>query len=425
MAVATRPNPSAIHPVRVTIAMGVMACVLAGCGDGADPTGPAYRPLPVIPSALRSEMVATVDLKAGTLTFGPTIGGFNSASGVSAAIYGNQNVTVRLYNTPVVISPSATAGKKLYSAMVGVKNLLAYPIGDEQGGAAPTDTIGIDVFVVNEPSVRGTSSACAPACTVTVRDHHGVRAFSAPNQKFWHWNDRLSAVGAGSDTTLTRASFTFEADTQVTNFSFTVVLNAPWPAPYETRHKVDYQGDSLPTANGGTRWRLIQTGSASAPVLSNGLLSLDPKSGELSYYRLDSLATTNDAYIEARIKWNGTTSQGASTAEPRITLVDGAKLISVGVFSSSVGFVTASGALVGTRYDVATTAYHVYQLRKYAADSAVFYVDGMRGGKVAYASLPASQFGAQSRIQFGATNAIKPTTSTWDYVTYEIGAATP
>jgi len=427
MSPAARRTAQSNRLPRVAMMMAAAVGVLVGCSDASDMMAPSYRPVPVAPSAMRVEVIATVDLEAGTMTFEPTANAsrsLGSSTGLSAAIYGNQGVTVRLYNTPVVVSASATPGKKQFSAMVGMKNLLSYPIGDEQGGAAPLDTMGIDVVMVQEPAVVSTSSACAPACTVTMRDYHGVRAFTAPNQKYWHWNDRLGAFGSGTDTTRTRTRFTFEADTQVTNFSFGVVVNAPWPAPYETRSKVDYPADALPTSSVATPWRLSQVGGANAPTISNGLV-LDPQAGEISFYRLDSIGATQDAYIEARVRMNNVSPQNSNTAEARIVLVDGVKYIGLGVFSSGVGFVNSAHELVGIKFALATSTAHTYQLRKYAADSAVYYVDGTRRGKLAYAALPASPYGTSTRVEFGAINSKKLTTSTWEFVTYEIGVATP
>ena len=411
---------------RVAMTASVVAIALAACGDAADITAPArYAMPPSTPTAHRAAMDVTVDLETGTMTVESISPSQTSGStaGISAAIYGNQGVTVRLYNGPVVIGSSPTAGKKRYSTMVGVRNLLAHSIGDEQSSSAPADIIGIDVFMVDEPAVTMTSSTCVTACTVTMVDHHGVRSFTKPNQKFWHWNEILGPAGSSTDTTRTRTSFTFEADTQVTNFRFMVVLNAPWPAPFETRYKVEYSADALPTAGNSSIWRASVTGDA---VVSTALgeLTIDAKNGAANYFRLDSVGPSQSAYMEARIRWNGIT-QNLTEAEPRFTIVDGTKFISLGIFPNGAGFINSSGVLVGTKYATVPTVYLTYRLQKYAADSVVFFVDGVRGGKLAYASLPASPYGTATRLEFGAINSKRLTSSTWDYVLYEIGVATP
>ena len=408
-----------------TAVVSMTAVVLAGCGETGDLTAPTYRPTtPVAPPAMRTAVIASVDLTDGTMTFEPASSSptYNSASGVSAAIYGNQGVTVRMYNGAVTVSASATPGKKQFTTMVGVRNLLAHAIGDEQAGAS-ADTIGIDVFMVGEPSVKSTSSACPVACTVVMRDHHGVRAFTAPGQKYWHWHEVLGAAGSGTDTTRTRMRFTFEADTQVTNFRFTVMVNAPWPAPYESRYKVDYQGDALPTATTASPWKLTLTGDAVVSQ-ANGGLTIDAKTGSAFYHRRDSIGQSQSAYVEARVMWNGIT-QSLTEAEPRFAIVDGTKYVALGIFPNGVGFVNSSGALVGTKYALVPTTYQTYRVQKYAADSAVFYVNGTRGGVLTYSALPASPHGTATRVEFGATNSKKLTSSTWDYLVYEVGVATP
>src|SRR5688500_14310625 len=100
--------------LRSALTVSVAAVALAACSDAADLTGPSYSPMPVAPRVLHAEVLATVDLESGTLTFeaARSSRALNSASGMSAAIYGNQGVTVRLYNSLVVVSPSATPGKK-------------------------------------------------------------------------------------------------------------------------------------------------------------------------------------------------------------------------------------------------------------------------------------------------------------------------
>jgi len=124
-----------------------------------------------------------VDVKAGTLTFGP-LGGTVTSRGPRdvgpAAIYGDQGVTVRLYNSSVIDAPSSTAGKETYTANVGIQNLLAFPIGDEQAGV-PLDTMGVYVFVNSGPTVTGTSSPCSPGCAVTVGNAHGHLTFNQPS----------------------------------------------------------------------------------------------------------------------------------------------------------------------------------------------------------------------------------------------------
>jgi hypothetical protein len=99
-------------------------------------------------------------------------------------------------------------------------------------------------------------------------------------------------------------------------------------------------------------------------------------------------------------------------------------------------FLAPGGALVFIRgsgsfpfiasWPAATDTFHVYQLRKYAADSAVILVDGERLGAVDYDDLSATPSPASStRFQFGSPRVSGASNSDWDYVIFEIGVPTP
>jgi hypothetical protein len=417
--------------------VAVAASLMVACSDDQRITAPVVLPsTPTTPSLEIGELRATVDVVAGTMTFEPITqhGAFAGASVISTAIYGNQNVTVRIYNSPVVaaISPTNPA-KKTFSANVGIRNLLPYPIGDEQSVAAPTDTIGIDVFMGAGPSVTGTSSVCSPACTVTVKNPDGARAFNAPSQKYWHYHDRLGAAGSSTDTTRARRLWVFEADTAVTNFSFNVVVNAPWPAPYETRWKVSYEGDSVPESSAGSIWQQVIAGAGGTLTLNSpsaGLMTLETvRKTTQAFTRYDSLGSTSSAYIEARMRRNDGSTK---PEEVVIGMADGTKFIAIGLTSSRVGFLNASYAYSGTSYAVSAGSFHTYQIRKFAADSVQLLVDGTRIASRTYASMTNAPAGSPSAFFFGGPGAIIPgpknvadQSTTWDYVIYEIGVSTP
>lgn len=397
---------------------GVIACGEPPSGSPA-PLAPASRPV-----AGAGRLRATVDVTAGTLTFEPAdaSSGASLASGApNAAVYGNQGVTVRIYNSPVVTSAPA-AGKKTYTANVGVRNLLAFRVGDEQGAAAPPDTIGLYVFVNSGPIVSGTSSPC-PACTVTVKNPHGSLNFTATNQPYWFWPELLGPANGGRDTTLLRKVWIFEADTQVTRFNFDVLVSAPWVAPNETRFRVDYEGDSLPNTQSEPRWQVNASGTNSAAA-AGGALTLTVANGQLGYYRRDSIGTTEDAYVEGRMRWNAAPS---ATDQLRVGLDDGVKVIALGVFATGVGFVDANGVRIGALTNVTTTTYHAYQLRKYRADSAVIYIDNVRAQTLAYASFSNNPYGATAPlVLFGEADlGGGASASAIDYVVYELGVPFP
>jgi hypothetical protein len=327
----------------------------------------------------------------------------------------------------------ANPAKKTFTASVGIRNLLAYPIGDEQSSDAPSDTIGIDVFMGTGPTVVATSSPCSPACAVTVKNPDGARAFNAPGQKYWHYNDRLGAAGSGTDTTRARKIWVFEADTQVTNFSFSVVVNAPWPAPFETRWKVGFEGDSTPESGAGSKWQQVIVGAGGTMALgtpSTGLMTLTTvRKTTQAFARYDSLASTTSAYMEARLLRSDNSNK---PEEVVIGMADDTKWIAIGLTSSRVGFLTANYQFSGTSYAVTASSFHTYQIRKFGADSVQLLVDGSRIASRTWASFPNAPAGSSSAFFFGGPGAVMPgpknvadQTTIWDYVTYEIGVATP
>ncbi len=408
--------------VRAQRLIGILA--LTACADGGAGTAP--EPLgPPVPVETVTGLRGTVDVAAATLTFEPVprhaISGHLVGDPQSTGIYGNQGVTVQLFNSPVVVAPSLTLGKETYSANVGIQNLLGHPIGDEEADT-PLDTNGVFVFLTAGPTVTGTSSACTPACTVTVRNAHGRLDFSAQGQTYWHWRERIGAVGSGSDTSRTRQTWIFEADTQVTSFQFDVLVSAHWPPPHETRWKVQYSGDSLPDTQTEPRWR--RTNLAGVALASGGVLSTTTLNNiDLEFYRLDSLSTTANAYAEARVRFNSTGGR------PRAAIFfnDGVRFVALGIQNGDVGFIrnTTSFPFI-LSWPVTTSTFRAYQVRKYAADSAVIYVDGVRTGAITYASLSADlTAGTGTRFQFGLPRVAASSNADWDYVIYEIGVTQP
>jgi len=374
-----------------------------------------------------------VDVKAGTLTFGP-LGGTVTSRGPRdvgpAAIYGDQGVTVRLYNSSVIVAPSSTAGKETYTANVGIQNLLAFPIGDEQAGV-PLDTMGVYVFVNSGPTVTGTSSPCSPGCAVTVGNAHGHLTFNQPSQRYWHWNERIGAFGSGSDTTRVRRAWVFEADTQVTNFHFDVLVSAAWPPPAETRWTMAYEGDSVPDVGVEPRWTRNSTGAPTFALNSPsaGIVTISVGAGaRVAFYQSDSLNTTTNAYIEARLRANTLTMLAP---EVSFGIDDQVKFIGVGVSNAQAGFLNANFAFLAGSVPVATSSFHTYRLRKFGADSVQLWIDGVRQASRAYSTLSAHLPVTPHGFYFGpaGTGANPVTTlgnsSSWDYIIYEIGVTQP
>jgi hypothetical protein len=317
------------------------------------------------------------------------------------------------------------ANLNTYTADVGVRNLMSYSIGDEQTGAAPADTMGVFVFFSSDPVVAR-PVPCA-GCFARIRNYQGTGTFTAASQKYFYWPERLAAYGAAGDTTRSRRTWVFEASPGVQRFTFDVLVSAAWPAPYETRWKVQYNGDSIPDTNEEPRWRrqVVGTGTSAAQSATPGVLATSaPKATSIRFYRRDSIAAGGSAYVETLLN----ISTGKDVPAARLAIDDGAKFIALGMAQTSAWFVDSSGTfLAGTRYSVNTTAgYHTYQLRKYGADSAVFYVDGVRGGALPRASFPATAYGGTAPlVDFESRGLNGPVGGNWDYVIYEIGTPYP
>lgn len=417
---------NATKPLAITLA----AFAFWGCHDRLSSTAPTSAAPAPLPAA---HMRGTVDVIAGTLTFEPiasTSASLDAGRDISAAIYGNQGVTARIYNSPVAVSPS-TPGKKRYTANVGVRNLLAHPIGDEQAGP-PVHILGIFVFVTAGPTVTGTSAPCSPACTVQVVNQHGIYAFSAPEQRYWYWPERPGAAGAGSDTTLTRMTWIFEADNQVTAFQFDVLVNAAWPPPHENRWKVDYPADSLPIVGSEPSWMFTSVGSPTTSINTPtpGMITITtPANARLVNLRFDSLATTASAYSEARFRTGGLPP--LTGPEVSFGMADRVKFIAVGVTSLQAGFLTGSFAFQPGQVNVSTNSLHTYRIRKFASDSVVLWIDGVRRIHKNYTEFPPPIAGYPQGFYFGpagtgaAAVSLLGNTSVWDYVLYEIGVTQP
>lgn len=427
---------SAPRPSRSRPAILIALCGAVACGEGSASSGIARVQQPIDhPLTTVARLRGTVDVASRTMTFDPVAasGASIPSGGVNGSIYGDQGVTVRVYNSAVITS-APLLGKKTYSANVGIRNLLAYRIGDEQNAVAPADTMGIFVFTNTAPVVVGTSSPCT--CTVTVRNASGAKPFTAATaQPYWYWPEILGAAGGGSDTTLARKSWVFEADTQVTRFSFDVLVSAAWAAPHDTTWRVDYPGDSLPDSGAEPRWRRVTGLTAVASIVAGHLTLTNPAGGDSSFYfRADSITSGMNAYIEGRFRLDDGGLRGKPQAG--IVLDDGVKMIGVFVSDSSkaigraeIGFMKSSGAAAfigtpGTIDTLVVKSTRTIQLRKYWSDSAVVFVDGVRRLSATYASLPVTRgsayfmFGARSPGGIGNT-------STWESVVYQIGQATP
>lgn len=394
-----------------------LAALFVACADA--PTSERAA-APAVPDARYVALRGEVDADRGTLTFSAVP---EPGARIRPAVYGDQGRTVTLYNTAVTIT-NPTASTRRFEAQVGLRNLLAHFVGDEQSGASPPSIIGIFVFFTTGPTI--TAPSPCTGCTISLVSRHGARTFTAPGQPYFYWNERLAPRGTAGDTTSTRTTWRFDASSSVTAFRFEVLLSAPWVAPHETRWRVEYAGDSIPQTGAEPPWVLRNPALSSSHSASDGILTLN--SGVLSgveatFYRRDSIAPTASAYIAAFVRYNGSVT---TLAEPQLVMDDGVRYMAFGIRSDSVGFISANRAFIGTPFATTTNVYRLYQVSKFAGDSAVFYVDGTRRGRLSYTSFPTTNFSSEAPLfQFGHVTESSGTSSNWDWVIYEIGVTAP
>ncbi len=286
-----------------SVAAAVVAVV--GCSDRSNSimgvTPPAQAPS-VLPTGNLGVVMGSVD-ENGNVTLTPLQGGAGDvdlAPGIDGQIYGTQNVNVRVYAAAATVT--TVGSKKTWTMKFGVRNFLSFPIGSNQAGPIPTDTTGVFLAVISGPTVTQTSGTCAPPCAMQVATFDGTGTFTAPNQPYVHWTERLSAkqLVASTDTVSQRRTITFTSPLQVTNFKFFLIVGADWPAPNQTVWSLFYNAptDSAADQHAKPLWR---TGSMSpfgkaSEVWSKaaGVDSLEVTNAKDYYlFRRDSLAPGN------------------------------------------------------------------------------------------------------------------------------------
>ena len=433
-----------------SVAAAVVAVV--GCSDRSNSimgvTPPAQTPT-VLPTGNLGVVMGSVD-ENGNLTLTPlqgTSGDLNLAPGIDGQIYGTQNVNVRVYAAAAIVT--TVGSKKTWTMKFGVRNLLSFPIGSNQAGLVPTDTTGVFLAVISGPTVTQTSGSCTAPCTMQVATFDGTGTFTAPNQPYVHWTERLSAkqLVASTDTVSQRRTIAFTSPLQVTNFTFFLIVGADWPAPNQTVWSLFYNAptDSAADQNAKPLWR---TGSMSpfgkgSEVWSKaaGVDSLEVTNAKDYYlFRRDSLAQATPAYIEARV---AKLANNSTTPRPETVFgfLDGTRMAAIGITNTDVGFVQYAflgGAFhipqaqfIGgvSQFALSASTAHTYLLRKFGTDSVVLLVDGARKLKAKYSQLPKgaqiATFTTGPAEFFGDGSVSGDANSAWSFVTYGIGSSQP
>ena len=362
----------------------------------------------------------------GSVSFAPVSASASGTNAIEPATYGN-SATMNVHSTSFSIDSTTTPNIKVWSIGVGLRNLLAYPIGANQAATSTLDTSGVFVFFSSAPVV--TLPAVCPGCTVTVTNNMGTSSFTASNQKFFWYYNRLQAMQGtpSTDTTRNNPIWKFTGPKAVTGFTFVLLISAAWPASNQAQSTVSYDGtaDSFPNINAEPRRKVAGFNLGGSESWSSAGLSLATPSGNDAYFiRNDSLSATEPLLFDATFA-----SNSATNGEPEVLFgfLD-PKAYVIGVALDKVGFVTAAGlpwSFTGPTYTFPGpngSASHHYRLRKYGSDSAVLCVDGGRVLKTTTAALVSSNITGALEI-WGSGGQTGGATSTWTNASYSLGTA--
>lgn len=439
------------HVLR-TATLTAMIVAGAACSDQ-QITGNEAPPTPVTANPNTVGMLRGTVREDGTVLLESLDPSIQVGDGASGAIYGTQNVTATV--TTSAFSVSTSGGTKTWTFKLAVHNLLNYPVGSIDGATAtPYDTIGMYVFFPDAPTVVS-PNPCG-GCAVAVFNTQGTANFTAPNQQYYWYHDRLAAKGQADDSTKDIPTWTFKAPSQVTSFRFFIILSSPWPRgmqAQDTTWSVFYVPliDSLPDANAKPRWKTLSFASTATSTLPSGTLKMVAShvngSGffcfvfgtcydDRFYYRSDNLNRSEKAYIEATLTFAGSGSNPAAV----IALADSVKFVGLGIANGKVGFVTFNTSLLRWQWlggpfatiAVAPNVAHTYRIGKFGATNATIYVDRAELISADDSVLPnnfmpsfSSTFGAQAAhlsSLFGITAQDADATATINYATYAFHA---
>jgi len=178
------------------------ALLLAACSDRS-PVATAPQPLDPQPALQRLECVASISARTVACTGG------GAPASVRSIIIGGQGQNVRIASNNVFFD----SGTGTFSFDLTVQNLLPYPVGTKDG--TTVDSGGVKVFLNSGPVTTGGSGTVAPL------NHDGIGVFTSTNQPFWKYPQRLVPNEVSASRT-----WAFHADPGVTNFSFTLLVQA-------------------------------------------------------------------------------------------------------------------------------------------------------------------------------------------------------
>ena len=446
-------------------ALGSLALVFAlgACHD--DAMAPKRGTPPVDQMTDLGTYIVDVNVRTGQIVTHQVQGGPSAPSGVDALFFGSTATISHLFQ---LRGGAPTAGNT-FTLDDHIENKFPFSIGTHlphAAGAYPQDTMGVYVYMAILPTV---TAGCTPSATCKVAadsGEDGAFPFTTPTpQPYMFFKTILEAADgtphSGLDYTDQTSvgginyfrSFSFRASPGVTNFKFGVSVRAAVEKPNENRWLVTYVGDSMPNRLGTSLadlrsdpdWRvhgsaasvtdtsITTSGCAAGSANCFRIISATPNhtfpADSITYFRSDSVGTTDSAYIAASVAVSNLRPNAPSVF---LGMQDRVKLIQIGIASNKTGFCDASNALIaaGTGTITASTTTN-WRVAKYAADSVVLFANGVSVARLAYSALPAAPTASPTPFFFFGNRALDNTptptaiTSLWTLVTYEIGATSP
>ena len=441
--------PFSPFSTRMLLTLAVM--VLGACSSD-EASAPLNQPIPVGP--VLAEFNVRVSAEDSSMTFEPIVVGSRTPSrpnGLSLATYGSASDSVRLFNSAVVVS--TVSGRKRFTADVGLQNLKQLAIGDEEraGANPPKDTMGIYIFQSN-PVI-----SCSPSvCDVQIFNQHGTGTFTAPNQKYFWYRDRVAAGGttrANSGCPVSTAGYTgcqwiFDASSNTTAFNFFVQIRAAWEPKTtgggDTQFSIVYEGDSLPELRAEPRWDITSRSTATTgwtvnegTALSVTQMSTTPNLTR-EYIRRDSIRSLDVGFMQATLTQTTNSPKTGTFIIGYLGLDDNTRFLAIGLNKTQVGFITSAFAFIGTPVTTTPAVSHTYKLVKNGTGNVQLFIDGSATAAqtLAYTSfstsvvLPTNDysfffFGHRSGTNGQGTDAPGNSwTTLWDQVVYKIGSTT-
>ncbi len=447
-------------------ALGTLALVLAlgACHD--DAMAPTRGVPPIDQMTDLGTYIVDVNLKTGAVVSYPAQTGTSASGSVDARFFGAFGTISHTFR---LRGGAPTAGNT-FTLDDHIENLFSFPIGTHlphATGVFPEDTMGVYVYMAILPTV---TAGCTPSATCKVAadsGEDGAFPFTTPTpQPYMFFKTILEATDgtphSGLDFTDQTSvgginysrSFSFRASSGVTNFKFGVSVRAAVVKPNENRWLVTYVGDSLPNRLGTSLadlrsdpdWRvqgsaasvtdtsIITAGCTSGAAHCFRIISTTPSNAvpadSITYFRSDSVGTSDSAYIAATVAVSNLRPNSPSIF---LGMQDRVKLIQVGITSNKAGFCNASNALISGGFGtINASKITSWRVAKYVADSVVLFGNGARVAKLAYSALPAAPSASLPTPFFFFGNRVLHTTpaptavtSRWTSVSYEIGATSP